>query len=243
MSFGKMPMANGFLELQEFNKEFFYELEVGFSEDNFLFQVNDHPKSNKIFNDKYPFYTHKSNYMVSHFKDYFNWIKKKFIKTNSPSGFIYEKLLEEYNVGIITAIFRKNILKDLTKIFDERFSIIGDFDFFLKLSKLHYFHFISTPLAFYRIHDKNFSSIFKEKEMAEFNIWAQDNKNNISSAKLTKMKNKISIRQLLHFKFSKDYTSCYKILFENYKSFLIIKMLIIVFTPLYILKKISWFHT
>ena len=83
MSFGKMPMANGFLESQEFNDEFFYELEVGFSEDNFLFLVNDHPKSNKIFNDKYPFYTHKSSYMVSHFKDYFNWIKKNFIKTNS----------------------------------------------------------------------------------------------------------------------------------------------------------------
>ena len=32
-------------------------------------------------------------------------IKKKFIKTKSPCGFIYEKLLEEYNVGIITAIF------------------------------------------------------------------------------------------------------------------------------------------
>ena len=59
MSFGKMPMANGFLEPEEFNNEFFYELEVGFSEDNFLFQVNDHPKSNKIFNDKYPFYTHQ----------------------------------------------------------------------------------------------------------------------------------------------------------------------------------------
>jgi len=83
MSFGKIPMANGFLDPQEFNDEFFYELEVGFSEDNFLFQVNDHPKSNKIFNDKYPFYTHKSNYMVNHFKDYFNWIKKSFIKTNS----------------------------------------------------------------------------------------------------------------------------------------------------------------
>ena len=83
MSFGRMPMANGFLDKEEFNKEFFYELEVGFSEDNFLFQVNDHPKSNKIFNNKYPFYTHKSSHMVSHFKDYFNWIKKNFIKTNS----------------------------------------------------------------------------------------------------------------------------------------------------------------
>ena len=106
--------------------------------------------------------------------------KKKFIKTKSPSGFIYEKLLDEYNVGIITAIFRKNIIKSLSKIFDERFSIIGDFDFFLKLSKKHYFHYISIPLAYYRIHDKNFSSIYKEKEMDEFNIWANENKNNIS---------------------------------------------------------------
>ena len=61
--------------------------------------------------------------------------KKRFIKKNSPSGFIYEKLLDEYNVGIITTIFRKNVVKDLPKIFDERFSVIGDFDFFLRISK------------------------------------------------------------------------------------------------------------
>ena len=71
--------------------------------------------------------------------------KKIFIKTKSPSGFIYEKLLDEYNVGIITVIFRKKIIKDLSKIFDERFSIIGDFDFFLKLSKSYYFHYIDVP--------------------------------------------------------------------------------------------------
>ena len=102
MSFGKMPMANGFLEPQEFNNEFFYELEVGFSEDNFLFQVNDHPKSNKIFNNKYPFYTHKSSHMVSHFKDYFNWIKKNFIKTNS-------KIIE---IGSNDGTFLKNFKQD-----------------------------------------------------------------------------------------------------------------------------------
>ncbi len=83
MSFGKMPMANGFLGSNEFKDEFFYNLEVGFSEENFLFQVNDHPKSNKIFNNRYPFYTHKSNYMKIHFNNYFNWIKKNFIKNNS----------------------------------------------------------------------------------------------------------------------------------------------------------------
>ena len=33
MSFGKMPIANGFIEKKNFNNEFFYNMEVGFSED------------------------------------------------------------------------------------------------------------------------------------------------------------------------------------------------------------------
>ena len=169
--------------------------------------------------------------------------KKLFIKTKSPSGFIYKKLLDDYNVGIVTVIFRKNIINDLSNIFDERFSIIGDFNFFLKLSKSHYFHYINTPLAYYRIHDKNLSSIYGEKEMEEYDIWLNENKSNIIPKKLNKIKKKIILRKILFFKFRKDYKKCYKILFENYKSLLIVKMLIIVLTPLYILKKISWFHS
>jgi len=168
--------------------------------------------------------------------------KKIFIKKKSPSGFIYQKLLDDYNVGIITAIFRKNIIKDLSKIFDERFSIIGDFDFFLKLSQSHYFHYINTPLAYYRIHDKNFSTVFKEREMDEFDVWLKENKGNIGSKKLKKISRKISFRKLLHFKFKGDYKNCFIIFKQNFKSTLIVKMLLIVLTPLYILKKISWFH-
>ena len=169
--------------------------------------------------------------------------KKKFIKKKSPSGFIFEKLLDEYNVGIVTAIFRKNIVSNFTKIFDERFSIIGDFVLFIKLSKEHYFHYIDAPLAYYRIHSKNLSSIYKEKEMDEFDIWTNENKNDIGLNKLKKIRKKISLRKLLHFKFNKDYSNCYKILIENYNNIIIIKMLIIVLTPLYVLRKISWFHS
>ena len=168
--------------------------------------------------------------------------KKIFIKTKSPSGFIYKKLLDEYNVGIITTIFRKNIVNGLPNIFDERFSIIGDFDFFLKLSKTHYFHYINTPLAYYRIHDKNFSYINSQKEMEEFEIWLNENKERIGYNKLNKMYKRMSLRKLLNFKFKRDYKNCYKILFKNYKSALVFKMIIIILTPLYILKKISWFH-
>ena len=82
MSFGKMPLANGFLEENEFKKEFFYEMEVGFSEDISLFQLNEHPKPEKMFNEKYPFYTGSSNYMKKHFYNYSNWIKNNFFNSN-----------------------------------------------------------------------------------------------------------------------------------------------------------------
>ena len=83
MSFGKMPMANGFLSKNDFKKEFFYNLEVGFSKDIFLFQVNDHPKSQRIFNNKYPFYTNKSKFMTNHFHKYFLWLQNKFLSNKS----------------------------------------------------------------------------------------------------------------------------------------------------------------
>ena len=82
MSFGKMPLANGFLSENEFNSEYFYEMEVGFSEELSLFQLNDHPEPNKMFNNKYPFYTGSSEFMKIHFKQYAEWIKKKKLNSN-----------------------------------------------------------------------------------------------------------------------------------------------------------------
>ena len=101
MSFGKMPMANGFLDKKNFKKEFFYKLDVGFCKKNYLFQVNDHPKSPHIFNNNYPFYTNKSIYMVHHFKNYFKWVKKKFLNKKS-------KIIE---IGSNDGSFLKNFKK------------------------------------------------------------------------------------------------------------------------------------
>ncbi len=39
MSFGRMPIANGFLNKDKFNEEFFFEMEVGFSDDLSLFSI------------------------------------------------------------------------------------------------------------------------------------------------------------------------------------------------------------
>ena len=54
----------------KFDKEFFFEMEVGFSENLSLFQLNDHPKPESMFNEKYPFFTGSSEYMKKHFKNF-----------------------------------------------------------------------------------------------------------------------------------------------------------------------------
>ena len=83
MSFGKMPLANGFLDKDEIKSEYFFEMEVGFSENLSLFQLNEHPKPEKMFNKTYPFYTGSSELMKIHFKKYADWIKAEFLKSNS----------------------------------------------------------------------------------------------------------------------------------------------------------------
>ena len=75
MTFGKMPLANGFLKKENFSKEFFFNLEVGFSEELSLFQLNEFPNPKKMFNENYPFFSGSSEYMKKHFFRYFNWIK------------------------------------------------------------------------------------------------------------------------------------------------------------------------
>ena len=79
MDFGKMPIANGFLKKKDFKKEFFFQMEVGFSKDVSLFQLNEHPKPTLMFNKNYPFFTSSSKDMIIHFKKYANWIKKNSI--------------------------------------------------------------------------------------------------------------------------------------------------------------------
>ncbi len=80
MSFGEMPIANGFIDKKNFKKEFKFKMEVGFSKDLSLFQLNDHPKPKLMFNKNYPFFTSSSKFMVNHFKDFSQWIKRHYPK-------------------------------------------------------------------------------------------------------------------------------------------------------------------
>ena len=105
MSFGKMPIANGFIEKKDFSKEFFFNMEVGFNEDISLFQLNEHPKPEKMFNENYPFFTSSSVYMKKHFSDYAKYVKK-YIKSNA-------KIIE---IGSNDGTFLKNFIDGESQI-------------------------------------------------------------------------------------------------------------------------------
>lgn len=83
MSFGKMPIANAFIKKEEFENEFFFDLEVGFSEKVSLFQLKDHPSPSQMFNEKYPFFTGSSETMKLHFKNFSDFIIKNYLKNGS----------------------------------------------------------------------------------------------------------------------------------------------------------------
>ena len=83
MSFGKMPSANGFLDKKDFNNEFFYEMEVGFSEKVSLLQLNEFSNPIKVHNERYPFYTSSSLNMKKHFNQFANWVKEKYLENGS----------------------------------------------------------------------------------------------------------------------------------------------------------------
>ena len=84
MSFGKMPIANGFLDPEDFTSVYFFELKPGFCEHCFTFQILEQPDPEKMFHHNYAFFSRTSKRMVSHFKSYADWVKEEFLSTPDP---------------------------------------------------------------------------------------------------------------------------------------------------------------
>ena len=147
MSFGKMPIANGFLNKKDFSNEFFFNMEVGFNEDISLFQLNDHPKPEKMFNENYPFFTSSSEYMKNHFRDYANYVKNyvgegsKIIEIGSNDGTFLSNFDNSIFkiVGIepsknVADIANNKQIPTLNKFFNKK--IIDELNDFLKKTDL-----------------------------------------------------------------------------------------------------------
>ena len=67
IDFGRMPLANGFLTPDQFVDEYFFNLSAANCPRCTLVQLVDQPQRERMFNDRYPFFTASSIRMQDHF--------------------------------------------------------------------------------------------------------------------------------------------------------------------------------
>ena len=115
--------------------------------------------------------------------------RKKIFKSNLSSKNIFKQILNEYPISILTVMMKRNIFFKDKFFFDKKYEIIGDFDFFFRISKLKKFCCINEPLATYYIHDNNLSKKKINTEIREFSTWINKNK-----SILNKYSNKIILK-------------------------------------------------
>lgn len=89
-----------------------------------------------------------------------------------PSGSITNDLLKEYTIGILTVIIKKKLFE--TFKFKDEYNIIGDFDFFIKLSEIYEIGCIQQPLSIYRYHDQNLSKKQIKLNLLEHENWLKN---------------------------------------------------------------------
>ncbi len=134
MSFGPMPIANGFLSQEEFKNEYFFDMEVAFCDNCKMFQLVNQPDREQMFHDNYAFFASTSQYMKTHFENLANDIIDNWIITDDP--FVVEIgsndgiMLENFSnkkirhLGIdpsanVAEVARKKGINTIAEFFDE----------------------------------------------------------------------------------------------------------------------------
>ncbi|MCX7121771.1 MAG: class I SAM-dependent methyltransferase [Gammaproteobacteria bacterium] len=84
MTFGKMPIANGFLASSNPSDEYFFELAPIFCDGCKTFQIAEQPEPEKMFHDHYAFFSRTSKRMVQHFQEYASWVKQTYLSDSNP---------------------------------------------------------------------------------------------------------------------------------------------------------------
>ncbi len=167
--------------------------------------------------------------------------RKLYWKKDLPSGSIYKKIIKEYCIGIITVMIKRNILPN-KNTFNSKYSIIGDFDLFIRLAKKNKFMAVQAPLATYRIHGDNLSLKNRMKEIDELKHWLKNNKYKLQLFEKKFIQNKIDFRNFLRLKLKGNFIESLR-LFLN-KPFLNkkLKNFLLLLIPTALLNKLMWYQ-
>lgn len=84
ISFGKMPIANGFLTPDRFSEEYFFELKLGFCSNCKMVQLVEQPGREMMFHEDYAFFSGTSKAMGIHFQEFANQVIKDYLTDDDP---------------------------------------------------------------------------------------------------------------------------------------------------------------
>ena len=203
--------------------------------------VDDYYLKDRIVKQLLHFKDQKVGVTYSNYYRYYEDINKKKLLTNKmlPSGNLTKYILEESQISFMTVMIRKKSLESLQFNFDQKYSIIGDYDLLYRLSFNWDFYYIKEPLAVYRIHDENFSknSILFIDELKD---WYNKNYSSFANKKNYIYK-KIIFFQALEYSSKKNIFKFFKEFWKFPMSFDKIKLLLIMITPNFVLKRLKNF--
>ena len=143
---------------------------------------------------------------------------------------------------MITSVIRKEILYQNNISFENSYNHIGDFDLFIRLSKICEFDAIQEPVATYRVHGENLSLKNAEKEIEEMKIWFKSNSNLLNKFQEKQFMIRLQSKEFVNIKLNKNFFHTLKFFFKS--SYLIknLKNYLLLITPKFILKKIMWYQ-
>lgn len=84
ISFGRMPIANGFLSPEKFSTEYFFDLQVAFCRYCGMVQLLEQPAREQMFNENYAFYSGTSQGMKSHFQAFAENVIRNYMRSADP---------------------------------------------------------------------------------------------------------------------------------------------------------------
>ena len=93
-----------------------------------------------------------------------------------PTGFIFKKILINYNIAFATTLFKRKKLNNFPKIFRTDLDLISDFDLITKFSKNNKIICVQKPLVIYRKHERNMSKVNYEIQVEQMKVWYEEEK-------------------------------------------------------------------
>ena len=84
LSFGRMPIANGFLTPDRFDDEYFFELAVAHCPKCSMVQLTELVDRERMFHEHYAFFSSTSAWMQRHFGLFAGWVLENWIRDRDP---------------------------------------------------------------------------------------------------------------------------------------------------------------